>query len=242
MEPTVESFTNILWGSLNPISAGGGGWNPPPSRFFPCHRHKYQPIDSKLLTFKFYYRDIIWQNINFITCQGVTWSLFCQTHFVSPHIFHCIYIEFSSSTFSFFWHLYSVLISVFLGENIPLIIFVWKHWNLTKIFAVVSISEKIQNFDDFSGFCSPEFDSFLRDLAIFRSICNEQHSSIPKSQIKSFHNEIKLDLRNLQYRCWRNLDNVIVTSLIQLWRPNFAQGWFFGRYKCVPSFIVLAQL
>ena len=37
---------------------------------------------------------------------------------------------------------------------------------LTKIIADVSISEKIQNFDDFSGFCSPEFDSFLRDLAI----------------------------------------------------------------------------
>ena len=32
----------------------------------------------------------------------------------------------------------------------------------------VSISEKTQNFDDFTGFCSPEFGSFLRDLAIFR--------------------------------------------------------------------------
>ena len=48
----------------------------------------------------------------------------------------------------------------------------------------ISISEKIQNFDDFSGFCSPVFESFLRDLAIFRLKCNEQHSSIPKSQIK----------------------------------------------------------
>ena len=37
-----------------------------------------------------------------------------------------------------------------------------------KKFADVSISEKIQNFDDFSDFCSPEFDSFLRDLAISR--------------------------------------------------------------------------
>ena len=38
----------------------------------------------------------------------------------------------------------------------------------------------------------------LRDLAIFRLKCNEQHSSIPKSQKKyqqSFHNEIKLDLQ-----------------------------------------------
>ena len=30
---------------------GGGGWNPPPSRFFPRHRHKNQPIDSKLSDF-----------------------------------------------------------------------------------------------------------------------------------------------------------------------------------------------
>ena len=37
---------------LNPISAGGGGgWNPPPSRFFPRHCHKNQPIDSKLSDF-----------------------------------------------------------------------------------------------------------------------------------------------------------------------------------------------
>ena len=54
--------------------------------------------------------------------------------------------------------------------------------NLTKNFDDVSIFEKIRNFDDFSGFCSPEFDSFVRDLAIFRLKCNEQHSSIPKSQ------------------------------------------------------------
>ena len=54
--------------------------------------------------------------------------------------------------------------------------------NLTKNFDDVSIFEKIRNFDDFSGFCSPEFDSFVRDLAIFQLKCNEQHSSIPKSQ------------------------------------------------------------
>ena len=59
-----------------------------------------------------------------------------------------------------------------------------KALKFNKKFADVSISEKIQNFDDFSGFCSPKFDSFLRDLAIFRLKCNEQHSSIPKSQIK----------------------------------------------------------
>ena len=39
--------------------------------------------------------------------------------------------------------------------------------NLTKNFDDVSIFEKIRNFDDFSGFWSPEFDSFVRDLAIF---------------------------------------------------------------------------
>ena len=39
--------------------------------------------------------------------------------------------------------------------------------NLTKNFDDVSIFEKIRNFDDFSGFCSPEFDSFVRDLTIF---------------------------------------------------------------------------
>ena len=59
-----------------------------------------------------------------------------------------------------------------------------KALKFNKKFADVSISEKIPNFDDFSGFCSPEFDSFLRDLATFRLKCNEQHSNIPKSQIK----------------------------------------------------------
>ena len=32
-----------------------------------------------------------------------------------------------------------------------------KTFNLTNNFADASISEKIQNFDDFSGFYSPEF-------------------------------------------------------------------------------------
>ena len=54
--------------------------------------------------------------------------------------------------------------------------------NLTKNCDDVGIFEKIRNFDDFSGFCSQEFDSFERDLAIFLLKCNEQHSSIPKSQ------------------------------------------------------------
>ena len=68
---------------------------------------------SNFLTFKFHYREIIWQKIKFIACQGVTWSLFCRRHSASSQIFHCIYIEFSSSTFSVFWHLYLVLIGVF---------------------------------------------------------------------------------------------------------------------------------
>ena len=42
-----------------------------------------------------------------------------------------------------------------------------KALRLDKKFAAASITEKIQNFDDFNGFCSPEFDCFLRDLAIF---------------------------------------------------------------------------
>ena len=51
-------------------------------------------------------------------------------------------------------------------------------------FVDVRIFEKTLNFDNFSGFCSQEFDLFMKDLAIFRLKCNEQHSSIPKSQIK----------------------------------------------------------
>ena len=59
-----------------------------------------------------------------------------------------------------------------------------KALEFNKYFADVSISEKIQKFDNFSGFCSPVLNSFLRDLAIFRLKCNEQHSSLSKSQIK----------------------------------------------------------
>ena len=57
-----------------------------------------------------------------------------------------------------------------------------KALKFNKNFDDVSIFEKIRNFDDFSGFCSPEFDNFVRDLAIFRLKCNEQHSSISKSE------------------------------------------------------------
>ena len=94
-----------------------------------------------------------------------------------------------------------------------------KALEINKTFSDISIFEKIQNFDDFSGFCSPEFDSFLSDLAIFRLKCNEQHSSIPKSQIKILACEIKLDLQTYaepRYSCRRNIDDVIVTSLVEL--------------------------
>ena len=63
-----------------------------------------------------------------------------------------------------------------------LFFFFMKALKFNKKIADVSISEKIQEFDNFSG--SPEFDRFSRDLAIFRLRCNEQHPSIPKSQIK----------------------------------------------------------
>ena len=54
-----------------------------------------------------------------------------------------------------------------------------------KTFCYVSIFEKIQNFDNFSDFCSPEFDLFIKDSAIFLLKSNEQHSNIPKCQIKT---------------------------------------------------------
>ena len=60
-----------------------------------------------------------------------------------------------------------MLISVFWGKKHTFGYLFMKALKFNKNFADVSISAKIQNFDDFSDFCSPEFDSFLRDLAIF---------------------------------------------------------------------------
>ena len=116
-----------------------GGWNPPPPGFSLVIATKINRSTPNFLTLNLYYRDIIGPKIKFITCQGVTWSLFCWKHLVSPHIFHCIFTEFSCSTFSFFWHLYLVLISVFWWKNILLVIFLWKHWNLTKNFDDVNL-------------------------------------------------------------------------------------------------------
>ena len=80
---------------------GRGGIHPPPG-FSLAIATKINRSTPNFLTFNFYYRDIIWTKIKFITCQGVTSSLFCRKHFVSPHIFHYIFTEFSCSTFSFF--------------------------------------------------------------------------------------------------------------------------------------------
>ena len=93
--------------------------------------------------------------------------------------------------------MYLALISVIFfcgGEHTLGYLFI-KALKLNKKFA----DEKIQNFDNFSGFCSPEFDLFVKDLDIFQLKCNEQRSSSPRSQIRThkqrFHNEIKLDLQ-----------------------------------------------
>ena len=75
-----------------------------------------------------------------------------------------------------------MLISVFLVEKHTFGYLFMKTLNLTKKFDDVSTFEKIRNFDYFSGFCSPEFDCLVRDLAIFRLKCNKQYSSIAKSK------------------------------------------------------------
>ena len=41
----------VMYFLLNPISAGGAGGIHPLQVSFPRHRHKYQPIDSKLSDF-----------------------------------------------------------------------------------------------------------------------------------------------------------------------------------------------
>ena len=49
-----KSYRIELQDNLNPLTLfqlGGGGRNPPLSRFFPRHRHKNQPIDSNLSVF-----------------------------------------------------------------------------------------------------------------------------------------------------------------------------------------------
>ena len=112
-------FQIIFRMRFNNISAGGGVESTP-LQVFLAIATKINRSTPNFLTFNLYYRDIIWAKIKFITCQGVTWSFFCRKHFVSLHIFHCIFIEFSCSTFSFFWHLYLEPISVFWWKNVLL--------------------------------------------------------------------------------------------------------------------------
>ena len=77
------------------------------------------------------------------------------------------------------------MLIIVLGKKTYFWLYFWRnHLNLLKYFAGVSISEKTENFYDFGGFCSPEFDRFLRDLAIFQFNVMEQHSSIQKRQIE----------------------------------------------------------
>ena len=42
-----------------------------------------------------------------------------------------------------------------------------KALKFSKFFADVSIAQETNNYNSFSGFCSPEFDNFMTQLAIF---------------------------------------------------------------------------
>ena len=107
----ISKFHSNITALLTLFQPGGRGWNPPPRGFSLAIALKCQPIDFKLSDFlRFTIETQCDKKIKSIACQGATWSLFCQKHFASPHIFHYIYIELSSSTFSVFWHLYLVLI------------------------------------------------------------------------------------------------------------------------------------
>ena len=108
---------------------------------------------------------------------------------------------------------------MFLGEKTYFGLSFCQNIKIQQNFLLMSaFFRKIQNFDHFIGFCSPEFDLFMKDSAIFRLKCNEQHFSIPKGQIKTlarFYNEIKLDLQTYakpSISLSKNIDDVIVTS------------------------------
>ena len=63
----------------------------------------------------------------------------------------------------------------YVGQNIPLVL---------KNLLMSAFLKRSKILMILVAFCSPEFDSFLNDLAIFQLKCNEQHFSIPESQIK----------------------------------------------------------
>ena len=54
-----QVFWQVHLPALNPISAGGGGWNPPPPGFSLAIATKINRSTPNFLTFNFYYRDII---------------------------------------------------------------------------------------------------------------------------------------------------------------------------------------
>ena len=128
---------------------------------------------SLIFCYRLKAKSITRQKGRVITLVGSAW-----------HIFHCYHTEFSVFTFSCFWHLYSVLISVFGWKNIVLVIFSSKHWNLENLLLTSASLKKYRIFDNFTGFRNPEFDNFMTQLAILLWKYNEQHSSISKNQIK----------------------------------------------------------
>ena len=128
---------------------------------------------SLIFCYRLKAKSIILQKGRVITLVGSGWD-----------IFHCYYTEFSVFTFSCFWHLYSVLISVFGWKKHSVCHLFIKTLEFRKFIADNSIAQEIQNFDNFPGFRNPEFDNFMTQLAILLWKYNEQHSSISKNQIK----------------------------------------------------------
>ena len=107
----------------------------------------------------------------------------CFTTYLSLYLHRIVkffFFCFLTFVFSFDWCVF------FRGEGKHTLGYLFiKTLKFNKKFADVSIFEKIQNFDNFSGFCSPEFDLFMKDSAIFRLKRNEQHSNISKNQIRT---------------------------------------------------------
>ena len=148
---------------------------------------------------------MLWPKMRLITFQigrGIT--LFVGSTW---QIFHCIYIEFSVSTFSSSWHLYLVLINVSGWKNILLVIFLSKHWNLANLLLTSALLKKYGILIILPAFYNPEFDSFMTQLAIFWWKYNEQHSSISENEIKAlttFSSGDNAGFANMQnyWYCW----------------------------------------
>ena len=54
-----------------------------------------------------------------------------------------------------------------------------------NILLMSAFLKRFKIFENFSDFCSPEFNLSMEDSAIILLKCNEQHSTISKSQIKT---------------------------------------------------------